>query len=80
MSICDTCSNYQYDEDYECYVCMVDLDEDDMSRFLRGGSFACSFYQRDDRIALIDSRCDSEGWAVTRHCHAAREISLSYYI
>lgn len=53
MSICDTCSNYQYDEDYEYYVCMVDLDEDDMSRFLRGGSFACSFYQRDDEYAVV---------------------------
>ncbi len=53
MSICDTCSNYQYDEDYEYYVCMVDLDEDDMSRFLRGGSFSCSFYQRDDEYAVV---------------------------
>ena len=53
MSICDTCSNYQYDEDYEYYVCMIDLDEDDMSRFLQGGSFACSFYQRDDEYAVV---------------------------
>ena len=50
MSICDTCSNYQYDE---YYVCMIDLDEDDMSRFLQGGSFACSFYQRDDEYAVV---------------------------
>lgn len=53
MSICDTCSNYQYVEDYEYYVCMIDLDEDDMSRFLQGGSFACSFYQRDDEYAVV---------------------------
>lgn len=53
MSICDTCSNYQYDEDYEYYVCMVDLDEDDMSQFLRGGSFSCAFYQRDDEYAVV---------------------------
>ncbi|MDE6602002.1 MAG: hypothetical protein K2K90_07530 [Lachnospiraceae bacterium] len=53
MSICDTCSNYQYDEDYEYYVCMVDLDEDDMSHFLQGGSFACPFYQRDDEYAVV---------------------------
>lgn len=39
MSICDTCSNYQYDEDYEYYVCMVDLDEDDMSQFCGAGAF-----------------------------------------
>ncbi len=53
MSICDTCSNYQYDEDYEYYVCMVDLDEDDMSHFLQGGNFRCPFYQRDDEYAVV---------------------------
>ena len=45
MSICDTCGNYQYDEDYEYYVCMVDLDEDEMERFLKGTSAACPFYR-----------------------------------
>ncbi len=53
MSICDSCSNYQYDEDYGYYVCMVDLDEDEMSRFLQGGSFACAFYQRDDEYEIV---------------------------
>lgn len=53
MSICDTCSNYQYDEDYEYYVCMVDLDEDDMSHFLQGGSFDCTFYQPDDEYRIV---------------------------
>lgn len=52
-SSCDTCSNYVYDEDYECYVCMVDLDEDDMSRFLSGGNFECSFYQQDDEYKIV---------------------------
>lgn len=53
MSICDTCSNYQYDDDYEYYVCMVDLDEDDMRHFLDGGSFDCAFYQRDDEYSIV---------------------------
>ncbi|MCM1387630.1 MAG: DUF6472 family protein [Bacillus sp. (in: Bacteria)] len=52
-SNCDTCSNYVYDEDYECYVCMVDLDEDDMARFLSGGNFECSFYQADDEYRVV---------------------------
>ncbi len=52
-SSCDTCSNYVYDEDYECYICMVDLDEDEMSRFLSGGNFECSFYQLDDEYKVV---------------------------
>lgn len=53
MSCCDTCSNYQYDEDYECYVCMVDLDEDDMSRFLSGGEFDCAYSQLDNEYLVV---------------------------
>ncbi len=25
MSICDECSYYAYDEEYECYTCLVNL-------------------------------------------------------
>ena len=46
--ICDTCANYSYDEDYEYYVCEVDLDEDEMERFLRSDFRACPFYRRGD--------------------------------
>ena len=31
---CEQCNNYVYDEDYECYTCEMDLDEDEMARFL----------------------------------------------
>ena len=27
---CEYCSNYVYDEDYEYYVCDINLDEDEM--------------------------------------------------
>ena len=27
---CDSCTNYVYDEEYEYYVCEVNLDEDEM--------------------------------------------------
>ena len=26
MTNCDACVNYEYDEDYECYCCMVNLE------------------------------------------------------
>ena len=34
---CESCMNYEYDDDYECYVCTQDLDEDEMcaGRFQR---------------------------------------------
>ena len=34
QSSCDSCAYYMYDDEYECYVCDVNLDEDEMSRFI----------------------------------------------
>ena len=32
VSRCESCVNYVFDEDCECYCCMVDLDEDEAYR------------------------------------------------
>ena len=47
---CDTCRNYVYDEDYEYYVCEMDLDEDEMYRFLTSSVQSCPYYQLDMNI------------------------------
>ena len=47
-SNCEYCVNYSYDEDYECYTCEVDLDEDEMERFLRSANDSCPFYRPGD--------------------------------
>ena len=33
---CEYCVNYSYDDDYECYTCEVNLDEDEMVKFITG--------------------------------------------
>ena len=38
---CESCMNYEYDDDYECYVCTQDLDEDEMVRFVQGDFREC---------------------------------------
>ena len=53
MSNCDTCSNYQYDEDYECYICMVDLDEDDMVRFMSRKYKSCPCFKNGDEYKVV---------------------------
>lgn len=50
---CDTCSNYSYDPDYEYYVCVASLDEDDLVRFLGNSRFQCPFYQQDDEYKIV---------------------------
>lgn len=36
LTNCETCTYYLYDEDLDCYVCQMNLDEDEMERFLSG--------------------------------------------
>ena len=48
VSNCETCVNFVYDDEDECYVCDMNLDEDDMERFLRSANDACPFYRPGD--------------------------------
>ena len=45
---CESCANYVYDEESDCYCCEVDLDEDEMYRFLSDTFYQCPYYQLDD--------------------------------
>ena len=53
MSMCDTCANYAYDEDYEYYVCDINLDEDEMQRFLSDNTDGCPYYQNGDEYLVV---------------------------
>lgn len=50
---CEACVNYIYDEDYECYSCLVNLDEDEMFRFLTGTQSACPYFRLDDEYGVV---------------------------
>lgn len=43
--ICEDCVFYDYDEELEAFVCTMDLDEDEMERFLKRTGTACPFYR-----------------------------------
>ena len=47
-NICEECVHYDYDDEIEAYYCTMDLDEDEMERFLRSANNACPFYRRGD--------------------------------
>ena len=53
MSLCDTCENYVYDEEYEYYVCEVNLDEDEMQKFLSGCLDSSPYYRPDDEYRIV---------------------------
>ena len=45
--------NFVYDEEYECYTCEVDLDEDEMARFLQDKFYDCPYYQLGDEYRIV---------------------------
>ncbi len=51
--ICETCAYYYYDDEYECYVCDMDLDEDELQRFISGSSRECPYYRDGDEYKVV---------------------------
>ncbi len=49
---CESCAYFDYDEDFDSYVCNVNLDEDDMSSFY-GGSSSCPYYSFYDEYKVV---------------------------
>ncbi len=50
---CGSCMYYEYDEEYECYICQMDLDEDEMAHFLQEKHFACPYYRYGDEYTIV---------------------------
>jgi len=44
---------YEYDDEYECYTCVMNLDEDEMHRFLTGNFKACPYFKSGDEYSIV---------------------------
>ena len=45
---CEFCAHYEYDDEMDCYVCEMNLDEDEMARFLASDTGSCPFWRPGD--------------------------------
>lgn len=52
-SNCDCCINYIYDDEYECYTCQMNLDEDEMMRFLSKSVDDCPYFHLNDEYKTV---------------------------
>ena len=50
---CEECSNYIYDEESDCYCCDINLDEDEMAKFITGAFYDCPYYDRYDEYKIV---------------------------
>lgn len=50
---CETCEFYDYDEDYEEYVCSVNLDQDDAANYRIYQNTQCPYYRFYDEYKSV---------------------------
>ncbi len=52
-SRCEYCAYYSYDDYEDWYTCEMNLDEDDMVRFLSGNTNECPYFRDGDEYAVV---------------------------
>jgi len=71
---CDACVNYVYDEEYECYCCLVNLDEDEINDYFTNNFKGdCLLAVGDDELIKIHFHTN-EPWKVLEYCSTLGEI------
>ena len=50
---CEQCSYYVNDDDYESYVCDINMDEDEYMRFMSDSRYSCPYYRNGDEYAVV---------------------------
>lgn len=49
---CDECAFYVYNDDFECYQCEINMDEDEIYRFMSASDYACPYFRAEDDYFL----------------------------
>ena len=52
-SNCEECLHFDYDDESESWFCTMDLDEDEMERFLAGRNRSCPYYRYYDEYKSV---------------------------
>ena len=50
---CESCEFYDFDEEWDEYVCSMSLDEDEMIDFLGGNTNRCPYYRYYDEYKSV---------------------------
>ncbi len=50
---CENCQYFDYDEEYDEYVCTISMDEDDALRIMEHGARVCPYYRYYDEYTMV---------------------------
>ena len=51
--MCEFCLNYEYDDEYGDYYCIIDMDQDDIGRFDFYSQRGCPYYHPGDEYTIV---------------------------
>ena len=54
--LCEQCEFYDYDDEYEMYLCTQRMDEDEMCRFMHGGYRKCPYFKFYDEYKSVQKQ------------------------
>lgn len=55
-SCCEYCLNFEYDEDYGCDICSVDMDMDELEALSRSDYKACPYYRVNNEYKIVEKQ------------------------
>ena len=55
-SSCEFCAYYNYNEAFDDYECEVNLDEDDLARFMSGSDTSCPYFRFSDDYKIVEKQ------------------------
>ena len=50
---CEECAYFVYDDEYEEYMCEINLDEDEVARFYSDFHYNCPYYRNGDEYKVV---------------------------
>ena len=53
---CEFCAYCNYNEYYDDYECSVNLDEDDVERFMSGSEKSCPYFRFSDDYKIVEKQ------------------------
>ena len=52
-TMCESCLNYEFDEEYGDYYCIVNMDEDDYGKIGYFAQKGCPYYHPGDEYTIV---------------------------
>lgn len=53
---CEQCAYYDYDEEYDEYFCSINLDEDEMEKYMSGNMDSCHYFSLYDEYKTVQKQ------------------------